>query len=159
MNNGVEFTEPAVADVGVVALAHAQTPVSAPVLDIIRAGVTGELDLVIPAPAIIGAHHVLTGVFGATDRDAARVLRNLLTAHNIRLYDDTSRPNLDSALENVETHNVDGWDGYYIRAYRQLNGGSLLTTDDDFASIGDVNDEIILTEEEFRELNTYLEGV
>ena len=50
-------------DVGVIALAHAGTPVSEPALEYVREAIHGDLNAIVPYAAVIGAHHILRGVY------------------------------------------------------------------------------------------------
>ena len=47
-------------DVGVVALAHAETPVSESALSYVRDAITGEIDAIVPHSALFRTHIVLT---------------------------------------------------------------------------------------------------
>ena len=58
-------------DVGVTALAHARTPVSGTALEYVRRAIRGEITAIVPHASLVGAHHVLTGVYGFAGGDAA----------------------------------------------------------------------------------------
>jgi hypothetical protein len=52
--------------------------------------------------------------------------------------------------------NIDGWDGYYAQVAVAEGVNTVLTIDDDFERVDDFDTEIILSTEEFRELNAFL---
>ena len=49
-------------DVGVIALAHTDAPVRDAALSYVRRAMAGEIEAVVPYPALVGAHTVLTAV-------------------------------------------------------------------------------------------------
>lgn len=57
-------------DVGVIALAHAGTPVSEFALSYLRDAIMGAIEGVIPYAALVGAHHVLSSYYGFSSERA-----------------------------------------------------------------------------------------
>ena len=52
--------------------------------------------------------------------------------------------------------NVDGWDGYYAQVAIDEGVNTVLTIDDDFERFDVFDTEIILSPDEFSELNEFL---
>lgn len=52
--------------------------------------------------------------------------------------------------------NVGGWDGYYAQVAIDEGVNTVLTIDDDFERFDAFDTEVILSPEEFRELNRFL---
>lgn len=143
-------------DVGVVALAHAGTPVSESALEPLREAISGEIDAVIPYAALVGAHHVLTSFYGFSTERASRLMSNLMDATRIRWYDGLSDGVVRSGFDLARELNVDGWDGYYAQVALDEGVETILTLDDDFERIEDVETDVVLTPEEFGQLNEFL---
>ena len=76
-------TEPYLFDAGVIALAHADTPVQENALEYIRDAVAGEINAIVPRPAVLGAHHVLRNHLGYSNTEASQLLQNFLRAKRI----------------------------------------------------------------------------
>ncbi|MEF8908201.1 MAG: hypothetical protein V5A13_10100, partial [Haloarculaceae archaeon] len=57
--------------VGVVALAHTDAPFRDAALSYVRDAIAGEIDAVVPYPALVGGHAVLTSYYGYSNRDAS----------------------------------------------------------------------------------------
>lgn len=51
----------------------------------------GEIDAVVPYPAVIGAHNVLTAYYGRSNAEASRLLQNFLDAERIHWYDEITK--------------------------------------------------------------------
>lgn len=149
---------PYLLDVGVIALAHAGTPVSDSALSYVQAGVTGDIDVVVPYSAVFGAHHVLTSYFGFSNEKASRLLGNFSESKRVHWYDQISADDVRGGLECTAELNIDGWDGYYARVAIEEGVQTILTLDDDFERVDGISAEIILSDDEFVRLNTYLEG-
>jgi len=143
-------------DVGVVALAHAGTPVSEPALDHLRAAISGEIDAVVPYAALVGAHHVLTSFYGFSNERASRLMSNLMDATRIHWYDGLPERVVRSGFDIASDLNVDGWDGYYAQVALEEGVETILTLDDDFERVESLETEVILTREEFERLNEFL---
>lgn len=143
-------------DVGVVALAHADTPVSDQPLRRVRQAVRGELDAVVPYTAVVGAHHVMTQVYGIPVSDASALLTNFTDARRIEWYDDAA-PAV-AGLETAANLGIDGWDGYYVEVARETNADGVLTIDDDFEKTG-LETCVLLNDKEFAELNEYIRSL
>lgn len=84
MNDG---TEPYLFDVGVIALAHTAAPGRDAALSYVQAAIAGDIEAVVPYPALFGAHTVLTTYYGRSNADAARLLQNFMDAKRIHWYD------------------------------------------------------------------------
>lgn len=149
--------EPYLLDVGVLALAHSTAPVRDSALTIIRDAITGDIDAVVPYPALFGAHHVLTAYFGCSNSAASRRLQNLMDAKRIHWYDRMPEGIVRSGLSQAGETNVDGWDGYYAQVAIDEGINTVLTIDDDFERFDSFDTEIILSPDEFAELNRFLE--
>lgn len=143
-------------DVGVVALAHAGTPVSDRALSYVRRAIAGEIDATVPYAALIGAHHVLSSYYGFSNDHASRLMTNLMDAKRIHWYGRTEGSTVRSGFERAGESNVDAWDGYYAEVALEEGVETVLTLDDDFESVDGIDTEILLTPEEFATLNDYM---
>lgn len=150
-------TGPYLFDVGVVALAHADTPVSERPLSYVRRAVTGEIDAVVPYPAVFGAHTVLTTYYGYSNAAASRLLDGFTDARQIDWYGDLSEETVDAALSVAGNANLDAWDGLYARVALETGVETILTIDDDFERVDGVETEVVLDSSEFERLNEFLD--
>ncbi len=144
-------------DVGVIALAHTEAPVRDAALSYVRDAIAGDIDAVVPYPAVFGAHTVLTTYYGRSNAEASRLLQNFLDAKRIRWYDGISEDVVRSGLSRSSTTNVGGWDGYYAQVAIEEGVDTVLTIDDDFERFEAFDTEVILSRDEFCELNRFLE--
>ncbi|USZ67027.1 hypothetical protein NGM10_09825 [Halorussus salilacus] len=144
-------------DVGVTALAHAGTPVSDTPLSYVRRAISGEIDAVVPYASLVGAHHVLTGVYGFSNAEASGLMRRFMDANRVHWYDEIDESTVRAGFECAGRENVEGWDGYYARVAVEEGVETILTLDDDFRRIDGVSTEVVLSPEEFAELNDYLD--
>jgi predicted nucleic acid-binding protein len=151
-----ETDGPYLFDVGVIALAHTDTPVRETALEYVQAGIAGEIDAVVPYPAVIGAHNVLTTYYGRSNAAASRLLQNFLDAKRIHWYDEISQDIVRDGFTQASETNVGGWDGYYAEVATTEGVNTVLTIDNDFERFDAFDTEIILSPEQFRELNQYL---
>ncbi|MXR19112.1 type II toxin-antitoxin system VapC family toxin [Halobacterium bonnevillei] len=145
-------------DVGVIALAHTKAPGRESALSYVRDGIAGNIDAVVPYPAVFGAHTVLTTYYGRSNADASRLLENFTDAKRIHWHDGPSEGTVSGAFANASQANVDGWDGYYAQVAIEEGVNTVLTIDDDFERFDEFETEIILSTNEFRRLNTFLEN-
>ena len=143
-------------DVGVIALAHTEAPVREAALSYVQDAIAGEIDAVVPYPAVFGAHVVLTTYYGRSNAEASRLLANFLDASRIRWYDGISEATVRGALAQANETNSNGWDGYYAQVAIDEGVTTVLTIDDDFERFDAFETEIILSPDEFRELNAFL---
>lgn len=143
-------------DVGVIALAHTEAPVRDTALSYVRDAIAGTITAVVPYPAMFGAHTVLTTYYGRSNADASRLLQNFLNAERIRWYDKISEAVVRKGFAQAADANVGGWDGYYAQVAMEEGVNTVLTIDDDFERFDRFATEIILTPEEYRELNRFL---
>jgi len=143
-------------DVGVIALAHTEAPVRDAALSYVRDGIAGEIEAVVPYPALFGAHTVLTTYYGRSNADASRLLQNFLDAKRIHWYDEMSEDAVRSGFSQSSEANVGGWDGYYAQVAIEEGITTVLTIDDDFERFDVFETEIILSPDEFSELNRFL---
>ena len=143
-------------DVGIIALSHADTPVSDKPLRWVRQAIRGEIDAVVPYTAVVGAHHVITEVYGVSVDDASAILTNFTDARRIDWYADTA--SVVDGLKTAARHGIEGWDGYYIEVARQTDTDVLLTIDSDFKK-SEIETEMLLSDEEFVELNEYIRSL
>lgn len=143
-------------DVGVIALAHAGTPVSDTALSYVRRGIAGEIDAIVPYPALVGSHVVLSKYYQFSNAEASRLMQNFMDASQIHWYEGMSKDLVRQGFRRAGELNVNGWDGYYAEVARTEGVGTILTIDDDFEQVSGVNAEVILTPREFETLTEYL---
>lgn len=145
-------------DVGVIALAHTTAPVRDSALSYVREAIAGNIDAVVPHPALFGAHTVLTTYYGRSNADASRLLKNFMDAKRIHWYDRMPEDVVRGGLLQASDANVGGWDGYYAQVAIDEGVNTVLTIDDDFERFDAFDTEIILSPEEFSELNRFLQN-
>jgi predicted nucleic acid-binding protein len=145
-------------DVGVIALAQTDAPARDAALSYVRDAIAGEIDAVVPYPALFGAHTVLTTYYGRTNAEASKLLRNLVDSKRIHWHDRTGGVTVRDALERARTANVGGWDGYYAQVAIDEGVNTVLTLDDDFERFDAFATEVVLSSDQFEKLNEYLEG-
>jgi predicted nucleic acid-binding protein len=145
-------------DVGVIALAHTAAPVRDSALSYVRDAIAGDIDAVVPYPALFGAHAVLTTHYGYSNADASRLLRNFMDAKRIQWYDEMPEGVVRGGLSRASEANVGGWDGYYAQVAIDEGVDTVVTIDDDFERFDAFDTEVILSPEEFSELNRFLES-
>jgi len=143
-------------DVGVIALAHTTAPVRDAALSYVRAAIAGDIDAVVPYPALFGAHTVLTTYYGYSNADASRLLQNFLDAKRIHWYDRMPDAVVRGGFSHAGEVNVDGWDGFYAQVAIDEGVKTVLTIDDDFKRFDAFDTEVILSPEQFAELNRFL---
>ena len=151
-----DATEPYLFDVGVIALAHTAAPVRDAALSYIQDAIAGDIDAVVPYPALFGAHTVLTTYYGRSNANASRLLQNFMDAKRIHWYDRMPEGVVWDGLSQASEANVGGWDGYYAQVAIDEGVNTVLTIDDDFQRFDEFDTEIILSPEEFKELNRFL---
>jgi len=143
-------------DVGVIALAHTAAPVRESALSYVQAAIAGDIDAVVPYPALFGAHTVLTTYYGHSNADASRLLQNFMDAKRIHWYDGMPEGVVWGGLSQASDANVDGWDGYYAQVAIDEGIQTVLTLDDDFERFDAFDAEVILSPDEFSKLNQFL---
>lgn len=143
-------------DVGVIALAHAGTPVSESALSYLRDAITGTIEGIIPYAALVGAHHVLSSYYGFSNERASQLMRNVMDAKRIRWYDEMPERLVRSRFSLAGDLNIDGWDGYYAEVALGEGVETILTLDADFESVDGITTDVILSPEEFATLNDFL---
>lgn len=149
--------DPYLFDVGVIALAHTTAPVRDAALSYVRDAIAGDIEAVVPYPALFGAHTVLTTYYGRSNDEASRLLRNFMDAKRIRWYDGMAEGAVHSGFARASEANVGGWDGYYAHVAVEGDVNTVLTIDDDFERFDAFDTEIILSPDEFARLDRYLE--
>ncbi|GAB7092459.1 hypothetical protein JCM18237_27300 [Halorubrum luteum] len=145
-------------DVGVIALAHSTAPVRDAALSHVREAVAGTIDAVVPYPALFGAHTVLTTYYGHSNEDASRLLQNFMDANRIHWYDKMLHDTVREGFSQAGEANVDAWDGYYAQVAIDQGVNTVLTIDDDFERFDAFTTQVILSSDEFAELNRFLES-
>lgn len=143
-------------DVGVIALAHTEAPVRDTALSYVRDAIAGDIDAIVPYPALFGAHIVLTTYYGRSIADASRLLQNFMDAKRIHWYDGMSKDVVRGGFSQASNANVGGWDGYYAQVAIEEGASTVLTLDDDYEQFDAFDTEVILSPAEFRELNKFL---
>lgn len=144
-------------DVGVIVLAHAETPVQENALEYVREAIAGDIDAVVPRAAVLGAHHVLGNYLGYSNQEASTLLQNFLRASRIHWHDGLSESLVRDGLSRAGDANVGGWDGYYAQVAIEEGVNTVLTIDDDFEGFEQFETEVILSPEEFSQLNHFLD--
>lgn len=147
---------PYLLDVGVIALAHTEAPVRDAALSYVRDAVTGDVDAVVPYPALFGAHTVLTTYYGRSNADASQLLENFAAAKRVRWCGGLSEETVRAALSRASEANVGSWDGYYAQVAIEEGVETVLTIDDDFERFDAFETDVILSADEFHELNRFL---
>ena len=145
-------------DVGVIALAHTAAPVRDAALSYVQDAIAGDIDAVVPYPALFGAHTVLTTYYGRSNADASRLLQNFMEAKRIQWYDRMPEGVVWDGFSQASDANIGGWDGYYAQVAINEEVNTVLTVDDDFQQFDEFDTEIILSSEEFKKLNRFLEN-
>ncbi len=143
-------------DVGVIALAHTDAPVRDAALSYVRDAIAGNIDAVVPYPAVVAAHVVLRTYYGRSNADASRLLQNFMDAKRIHWYDEMHENVVRNGLSQASETNVGGWDGYYAQVAIDEGVTTVLTIDDDFDRFDAFDTEIILSPDEFINLNQFL---
>lgn len=143
-------------DVGVIALAHAGTPVSETALSYVKQAIHGDIEVVIPYASLIGAHHVLSSYYGFSNEEASRLMQNFMDAKQIHWYEKTAESSVRAGFTLAAETNIEGWDGYYAQVAREEGIETVLTLDDDFKQIDGFTAQVILSPKEFATLNQYL---
>jgi predicted nucleic acid-binding protein len=148
-------------DVGVIAVGHADTPVSEESLSWIRRAVTGDIDAVVPRSAVFGAQIVLSEYYGFSNAAASRLMENFLDSERVHWYPEITEALAESALSTAGSTSVDAWDGYYAAVAEREGVGTVLTTDHDFRDIvgDDIDVHVVLDEADQRRLTAYLDGL
>ena len=135
---------------------HTAAPVRDAALSYVRDAIAGEIDAVVPYSALFGAHTVLTTYYGRSNEDAARLLQNFMVAKRIHWYDGISQGVVRNGFSRASDTNVGGWDGYYAQIATIEGVNTVLTIDHDFERFDAFDTEIILSPDEFSELNRFL---
>lgn len=143
-------------DVGVIALAHTDAPVRDAALSYVRDAIAGTIDAVVPYPALVGAHTVLTTYYGRSNGEASKLLQNFMDAKRIHWYDGMAEDVVRGGFSRAQNANVGGWDGYYVQVAIDEGVRTVLTLDDDFERFDAFDTEVVLSPDEFRELNRFL---
>lgn len=143
-------------DVGVVALAHADTPVSDRALSYLRDAIRGDIDAVVPYPVVFGAHVVLTDYYGFSNAGATDMLLNFMDSKRIDWRADIPESVVRSALGRASASNIDAWNGYYADVALADEVTTVLTLDDTLDRLDGVSTEVILSPAEFAILNDFL---
>lgn len=151
-------TGPYLFDVGVIALAHTESPVRGAALGYVQDAITGKIDAVVPYPALLGAHAVLTTCYGHSNSDASRLLGNFMDAKRVHWYDGISEDVVREGFSRARDTNVGGWDGYYAQVAIDEGVRTVLTIDRDFERFDAFETELILSPAEFSELNRFLKN-
>ena len=149
---------PYLLDVGVIALAHTETPVRDAALSYVRDAITGDIDAVVPYPALFGAHAVLTTYYGRSNAEASQLMDNFIDASRIHWYDRIPSDAVRGRFARAAETNFGGWESYYAQVVVDGGVSTVVTIDDDFGRFDAFATDVILTSEEFERLNRYLGG-
>ena len=151
-----DTTGPYLFDVGVIALAHTAAPVRDAALSYVQDAIAGDIDAIVPYPALFGAHTILTTYYERSNADASRLLQNFMDAKRIHWYDEIPEDVVLSGFSLASDANVGGWDGYYAQVAIDEGVNTVLTIDEDFQRFDAFDTEVILAPKEFDELNEFL---
>jgi len=143
-------------DVGVTALAHTDAPVRDRALSYVRQAIAGEIDAIVPYASIVGAHNALTSYYGISNERASRLLQNFMEAKRIHWYDGMAETVVRDGFSRASETKIGGWDGYYAQVAIDEGVNTVLTFDDDFERFDAFAAEVILSPDEFSELNRFL---
>lgn len=122
-------------------------------------GRQGIIDLVVPYPAVFGAHHILSSFYGYSNHDASRVLQNFQSIGRIHWFGAIDRQLSTAGLSVAGSANIEGWDGLYAATALQEGVSTVLTLGDDFDRVDGVESKVILSQDEFRQLDDYLNAL
>lgn len=139
-----------------IAVAHTETPVRDEAPSYVQDAITGEIDAVVPYPALFGAHTVLTTYYGRSHADAFRLLQNFMDAKRIQWCGGMTEEIVQEGFSQASEAAVGGWDGYYAQVAIDEGVDTVLTIDDDFIRFDVFDTEVILSSAEFRQLNRFL---
>ena len=79
-----------------------------------------------------------------------------MDAKQIHWYDGMPEDVVRSGFSQASEANVGGWDGYYAQVAIDQKVDTVLTIDDDFERFDTFETEVILSADEFSELNRFL---
>lgn len=150
---------PVLFDVGTIALAHAECPVSGPALEHVRRAVSGEVPAVVPCEAVVGAHHVLHNVYRMPNERASGFMKNFLTAGKIHWYGEIDPETTRRGLKLSGRHNIEGWDGYYAEVALETGVDTVVALDDDFERVDGLTVRPVLSDLEHDRLDEYLDQI
>ena len=143
-------------DVGVTALAHTDAPVRDRALSYLRQAIAGEIDAIVPYASVVGAHNALTSYYGISNERASRLMQNFMEAKRIHWYNGMAETVVRDGFSRASETNIGGWDGYYAQVAINEGVNTVLTIDDDFKRFDAFVAEVILSPDEFSELNRFL---
>jgi len=143
-------------DVGVTALAHTDAPVRDRALSYLRQAIAGEIDAIVPYASVVGAHNALTSYYGISNERASRLMQNFMEAKRIHWYNGMAETVVRDGFSRASETNISGWDGYYAQVAINEGVNTVLTIDDDFKRFDAFVAEVILSPDEFSELNRFL---
>jgi len=143
-------------DVGVTALAHTDAPVRDRALSYLRQAIAGEIDAIVPYASVVGAHNALTSYYGISNERASRLMQNFMEAKRIHWYNGMAETVVRDGFSRASETNIGGWDGYYAQVAINEGVNTVLTIDDDFKRFDAFVAEVILSPNEFSELNRFL---
>ena len=151
-----ETTGPYLFDVAVIARAHTEAPVRETALSYVQNAIAGEIDAVVPYPALSGAHVVLTTQYGRSNAETSRLLQNFMEAKRIHWYDGLSGNAVRGGFSDASDVSIGGCDGYHTQVAIDTGVNTVLTIDTDFEQCDAFDTEVILSPAEFTELNRFL---
>jgi len=143
-------------DVGVTALAHTDAPVRDRALSYLRQAIAGEIDAIVPYASVVGAHNALTSYYGISNERASRLMQNFMEAKRIHWYNGMAETVVRDGFSRASETSIGGWDGYYAQVAINEGVDTVLTIDDDFKRFDAFVAEVILSPDEFSELNRFL---
>lgn len=143
-------------DVGVTALAHSDAPVRDRALSYVQRAISGEIDAIVPYASVVGAHNALTSYYGLSNDRASTLMENFMSAQRIHWYSGMVEDVVRNGFSRARRTNIGGWDGYYAEVAVSEGAETVLTIDNDFEKVDEVESNVILSPEEFSQLNEYL---
>lgn len=150
--------DPYLFDVGVIALAHMEAPGRETALAYVRDAIRGTVDAVVPYPAVVGAHTALTTYYGRSNAGASQLLRSFMDAKRIHWYDRLPERFVRAGFDHARTANIGAWDGHYAAVAIDEGVNTVLTLNDGVERFDAFATEVMLSPDEFRALNRFLEA-
>jgi predicted nucleic acid-binding protein len=106
---------------------------------------------------VVGAHHVFRGCYYLKNETASELMQNFIESSNIYWYKDFTYTHLNQAFDYSSQYNIEGWDGYFAKAAEEAGANTIITIDERFERIDHIQQELVLSDDEKRELNEFLE--
>ncbi len=116
-------------DVGVVVMAHVQSPVQDDALRFLYDALNGTRNAVIPTPTFLGAYHVMTSYLNVAPETATNVLTDTIDQQSNAYYEHVHTADLRLALQTANTHDIESWDAYLLALAQRLDTDVIYSID------------------------------